>query len=72
MGNIIQQIKVSADCSLFILAVNGNEIKFRSSRIPEQLKIAKIDRIEGEMVYFDNYHCHISYLEKFMAENAIE
>jgi hypothetical protein len=72
MGKVIQMIFISEESSIFIIDFKDNEVTFRSSRIPEQKKVAKIERIdENNMIYFDNYHCNIGYINKFLAENEV-
>ena len=72
MGKVIQMIFISEEYSIFIIGFENNIITFRSSRIPEQKKVAKIERIdESGLVWFDNYHCHVNYLNKFITENEM-
>ena len=72
MEKVIQMIFLG-EASLFITGFENDTITFRNSRIPEQKKVAKIERIdESGLVWFDNYHCHVNYLNKFIAENEIK
>ena len=70
MGRTIQIVPIADGVSIFITDVKENMITFRSSRMPEQLKKVKVENIENDMVFFDNYHCHINYINKFLAENT--
>jgi len=72
MGRVIQMIVISEDSSIFITGFEDNTITFRSSRLPEQKKVAKIERIdENGLIWFDNYNCHTNYIHKFLSENEM-
>lgn len=70
MGRVIQMVFISEETSIFITDVTTDTITFRSSRLPEQQKISKIERIdENGIAWFDNYRCHINWLNKFITVN---
>jgi len=73
MGKTLQMVGISEDVSIFITGFENGIVYFRSTRIPEQIKQGKIERVdENGIAWFDNYHCHVNFINKFISENQEE